>query len=654
MAIGKITGSVVADNTLTESNLAFGISGQSAATSWATDTLKVNIIESDDSSGIQLNDSLNISGTLSANTIDVNQLQSGDSTNIRVADNLVPAADNTYSLGTPDRKWSALYVEGSTIFLDTTKLQVDGSGDFTVKDAGNNLKRVVASEIEIGTGSNKIKMKRGANGRVKFTDENDTPTPVLQIVGDDSTGVSLNTNETVKIAGTQNITTAVSGDTLTITGPDLSSYITAASTDTLTNKTFDANGTGNSITNIEVADFASGVLDTDISSVSGSDDTIASAKAIKTYVDSVAGGTITLGDSASNSGSVDINGSQDLEFRSGDSITTTVAGNGVTVGLNDNITVNQIGAKDSSDVSITSPLQLSSTLQVAGTTNLNGTTNLQTTTITENTTGDALLLTTTEDSSSAGPVITMKRNSGSPADADYLGQLKFKGENDADQEVVYAKITAKIQDASDGTEDGLIEFANKKAGSNVITARLRSDSLQLLNGTSLTVAGTTDLTGNVTMSGNLSVNTISSDDSSGVNINESKLYVNGSTVLTINTADEPALTTSAADVDHVIINDGGLAKRIALGNINVSSFNNDANYASAASTGFVNSTVTTIPISSDSTATDYSDDEPLGVGTATDTTDAFGVPLGTTFDTMEPRGSTQATDFGTEEAHVGA
>ena len=32
------------------------------------------------------------------------------------------------------------------------------------------------------------------------------------------------------------------------------------------------------------------------------------------------------------------------------------------------------------------------------------------------------------------------------------------------QEVIYAKITGKIQDASDGSEDGLIEFANKKAG----------------------------------------------------------------------------------------------------------------------------------------------------------------------------------------------
>ena len=48
----------------------------------------------------------------------------------------------------------------------------------------------------------------------------------ISLVGDDSTGTVFNTGETVKIAGTQNVTTAVSGDTLTITGPDLSSYIT--------------------------------------------------------------------------------------------------------------------------------------------------------------------------------------------------------------------------------------------------------------------------------------------------------------------------------------------------------------------------------------------------------------------------------------------
>lgn len=63
------------------------------------------------------------------------------------------------------------------------------------------------------------------------------------------------------------------------------SYLTASSTDTLTNKTIDANGTGNSITNLEVADFASGVIDTDLTSVAGTDTTIPSAKATKTALD---------------------------------------------------------------------------------------------------------------------------------------------------------------------------------------------------------------------------------------------------------------------------------------------------------------------------------------------------------------------------------
>jgi len=108
---------------------------------------------------------------------------------------------------------------------------------------------------------------------------------------------------------------------------------------------------------------------------------------------------------------------------------------------------------------------------------------------------DSMTLTTTEDSSTAGPVITLKRNSSSPADNDYLGQVKFLGENDADQEITYAKITGKIFDTSDGSEDGIIEFMNKKGGSNTITARLRYDSLQLLNDTQLSVNGDTTLEG---------------------------------------------------------------------------------------------------------------------------------------------------------------
>ena len=96
-------------------------------------------------------------------------------------------------------------------------------------------------------------------------------------------------------------------------------------------------------------------------------------------------------------------------------------------------------------------------------------------------------LTSTDAGSSAGPIIELYRNSASPADADYIGQIKFQGENDNDQKVVYAKITGKISDASDTTEDGIIEITHQKAGSNNISARFTSDALKLINGTGLEV-----------------------------------------------------------------------------------------------------------------------------------------------------------------------
>ena len=116
----------------------------------------------------------------------------------------------------------------------------------------------------------------------------------------------------------------------------------------------------------------------------------------------------------------------------------------------------------------------------------------------ENTsTADSLLLTTTEDSADAAPVLTFKRNSSTILSGDYLGQLKFKGENDADQEVVYAKITGKISDETDGSEDGLIEFMLSKNGANNIGARLTSTDLKLINGTGLEVDGDVTVSGNI-------------------------------------------------------------------------------------------------------------------------------------------------------------
>ena len=116
----------------------------------------------------------------------------------------------------------------------------------------------------------------------------------LDLQGD--TGGALDVDldsESLTIAGGTLISTAGSGTTVTINAD--ASVLTDSNTKTLTNKTIDANGTGNSITNIEVADLASGVLDTALASVSGSDDTLASAKAIKSYVDTQVA-TVPTGD----------------------------------------------------------------------------------------------------------------------------------------------------------------------------------------------------------------------------------------------------------------------------------------------------------------------------------------------------------------------
>lgn len=102
-------------------------------------------------------------------------------------------------------------------------------------------------------------------------------------------------------------------------------------------------------------------------------------------------------------------------------------------------------------------------------------------------TEDALLFTSTDAGSDAAPVISTMRDSASPADGDYLGQLKFKGRSDTGVERVYAKITGKTLDVTNGTEDGVIEIAVRANGSNEIVSRIRNDGVRVLNDNNLCV-----------------------------------------------------------------------------------------------------------------------------------------------------------------------
>ena len=137
-------------------------------------------------------------------------------------------------------------------------------------------------------------------------------------------------------------------------------------------------------------------------------------------------------------------------------------------------------------------------------------------------TADAIYIESSDTGADAGPVITLKRDSASPASADYLGQLKFKGESDTGAERVYAKITAKIDDPANTVEDGIIEFMNRFNGSEQIALRLKENSFRTLNGVELHVDGNTglgnnnpseklDVTGNIKVSGTVDGRDIAAD-----------------------------------------------------------------------------------------------------------------------------------------------
>lgn len=137
-------------------------------------------------------------------------------------------------------------VDGRDIATDGTKL--DGIEANATADQTDEEIEDIAGPL-VATGGTKTGITvtyQDATGDMDFVVSDTT-------VAGDSGSTGITPGDTLTIAGGTEITTAMSGDTLTI-----NSDFTPSSTDTLTNKTFDANGTGNSLSNVDVADLANG------------------------------------------------------------------------------------------------------------------------------------------------------------------------------------------------------------------------------------------------------------------------------------------------------------------------------------------------------------------------------------------------------------
>lgn len=85
---------------------------------------------------------------------------------------------------------------------------------------------------------------------------------------------------------------------------------------------------------------------------------------------------------------------------------------------------------------------------------------------------EGITLESQEDDNLKGPNIRLYRNSASPADNDVLGQLTFVGNNSVPETVDYAAIRAQVEDWTDGTEDGSLEFFTMLAGSQTTALAL--------------------------------------------------------------------------------------------------------------------------------------------------------------------------------------
>jgi hypothetical protein len=78
----------------------------------------------------------------------------------------------------------------------------------------------------------------------------------------------------------------------------------------------------------------------------------------------------------------------------------------------------------------------------------------------------ALNIVSTDADADTGPRVDLTRNSASPAANDVLGQIRFMGEDAADNSLSYVSMFAQLIDPTDGGEDGSFELDVRLAGSN--------------------------------------------------------------------------------------------------------------------------------------------------------------------------------------------
>jgi len=474
----------------------------------------------------QLNSNINVvSGNVDAVEANVVSIVDTGGHTVTFSGNVIPSADGVYDLGSASNKWKDLHLTGSSIKLGGITISALGNEGITITGTSGEQANVVTPQLggaanvsaniatlEANVASTDTRLganialltaadtaaETRLNANLDIVQDNVAAISVtLGIRGDGGTDddVTVGTEELVFLGDT-GITTTVSSNTVTI---DLDDTAVTAGL---------YGGVSGGVTNVAAVTIdATGRITNaaNISVVTNLDTLQDNINVLDGNADAIAADVTAL--EARRSANVTIMNDEDTALQA------RIAANTLVAASNDFVTYTQLN----SNINV---VQSNVANIIDGTTAFTGDVTLE----------------SDDGGSSAAPVIVLDRQSASPANADYLGRIQFKGKDDGGGNDTYGQISGKIIDVASGSEDGAIEFSLKKAGSSTIAARLRSDKLQLLNSTQLTVDGSSEFTGTVTMNDEVTM----TDD----------LIITGN--LTVN-GDTTTINTTNMDVDDTMI-----------------------------------------------------------------------------------------------------